>query len=144
MFAEIYPPGDGEQYGHTISKLTEELGELGEAIRAIRVTPAYFLNEAADLFAWLMHLQTILDTANMTPDDQVGFRLTERFSAAYPDRCGHCQNQICVCPPILGSTLGRIGHERQVAGSELLGPRDILRLFGLSTQPEKESKPSGY
>src|SRR5712692_4549272 len=31
MFAEIYPPGDGEQYGHTISKLTEELGELGEA-----------------------------------------------------------------------------------------------------------------
>ena len=57
MFGDIYPASQTEDYKMTFARFTEELGELGEALRVSPVAPGYFLSEASDVFAWLMHLQ---------------------------------------------------------------------------------------
>src|SRR5205807_4051616 len=51
MFRTIYPIHQGEMYGPTFARLSEELGELGEAVRLFEDEPNYFLSEAADVFA---------------------------------------------------------------------------------------------
>lgn len=60
MFADIYPVVATEDYPATFARFTEELGELSEAVHVFPIAPGYFLSEAADVFAWLMHLQNIL------------------------------------------------------------------------------------
>jgi hypothetical protein len=37
--------------------------------------------------------------------------IEEVMYAQYPDKCRACQQTICNCQPILGSTLGRIAHD---------------------------------
>lgn len=111
MFSSIYPAQQTEDYGPSFGRLTEELGELAEALRIFPAAPGYFLSEAADVFAWLMHIQNIVDQKKGTPKAERGKFLEDSFSYAYPDRCLDCNQTKCSCPPILEETIGRIGHE---------------------------------
>lgn len=111
MFDEIYPSKESDEYGPTFARLSEELGELAEAIRVFSSEPGYFLSEACDVFAWLMHLANLYETKNGVPTDKrysiIGFEM----AMAYPDYCPACLKRICSCPPILKTTIGRIVHE---------------------------------
>lgn len=111
MFGSIYKPAHKPEFESTFARLTEELGELAEAVRVFPAAPGYFLSEAADVFAWLMNIQNNLDyLASRDPDDY-GVTLEDGFCKLYPDYCRDCRQQRCVCPPILESTIGRIAHE---------------------------------
>lgn len=111
MFRDIYPPGHKPEFESTFARLTEELGELAEAVRVFPAAPGYFLSEAADVFAWLMNIQNNLDYQSAKESNEYGAALEERFCRAYPDYCRDCQKQRCICAPILESTIGRIAHE---------------------------------
>jgi NTP pyrophosphatase (non-canonical NTP hydrolase) len=105
MFRTIYPRTDMDQSAATFARMTEELGELAEAVRVFNAEPSYFISEAADLFAWLMQLQNQFDR------DGSNLTAGRLFAAEFPDRCRSCQQKTCVCPPIRPETLGRIAHE---------------------------------
>jgi pyrimidine deaminase RibD-like protein/NTP pyrophosphatase (non-canonical NTP hydrolase) len=111
MFGSIYRPGHKAEFESTFARLTEELGELAEAVRVFPAAPGYFLSEAADVFAWLMNIQNNLDYRASRDPEQYGTDLEESFCRWYPDYCRDCRQQRCVCPPILDSTIGRIAHE---------------------------------
>lgn len=111
MFSDIYQVQQTEEYGSNFARLAEELGELAEAVRVFRAQPGYFLSEAADVFAWLMHIQNLVDFKNGVKSDQRGNAFEVAMAKAYPDGCKDCGKRICVCPPILPSTIGRIAHE---------------------------------
>ena len=124
----------------TFARFTEELGELAEALRVFPVAPGYFLSEAADVFAWLMHLQNLLHSKTLPPRQPRGRDLVGAFVPGYPDRCGDCGNPVCTCPPILPSTLGRIAHEVPAkrasfgSGGALLPIDEAMELFRASTR----------
>lgn len=111
MFGSIYPAQQTEVYGPSFARLNEELGELAEAVRVFNAVPGYYLSEAADVFAWLMHIQNILDLRKKIKSENRGHSLEEAFARAYPDGCQDCGQRVCTCPPILASTIGRIAHE---------------------------------
>jgi pyrimidine deaminase RibD-like protein/NTP pyrophosphatase (non-canonical NTP hydrolase) len=111
MFAQVYPTFQGEGYGPTFARLMEELGELAEAVRVFPEAPGYFLSEAADVFAWLMHVQNLIEDKSEMPIQNRGQSLAKEFSLSYPGGCTECGGAVCSCPPILASTIGRIGHE---------------------------------
>lgn len=111
MFNEIYPAEQNDQYGTTFARLYEELAELAEAVHVFPSVPGYFLSEAADVFAWLMKVQNIIDEKAGRRKDRRGTALEENFAKAYPDACNDCGREVCSCPPILASTIGRIAHE---------------------------------
>jgi hypothetical protein len=69
------------------------------------------LSEAADVFAWLMNIQNNIDLRDGKREEQYGLSLEGNFCRAYPDICLECKKQRCICPPILKSTIGRMGHE---------------------------------
>jgi NTP pyrophosphatase (non-canonical NTP hydrolase) len=100
-----------EEFGPSFARLAEELGELAEAVRIFRSQPGYFLSEAADVFAWLMHIQNSVDSKAGVKADTRGNALEIAMSKAYPHGCKDCGRRICICPPILPSTIGRIAHE---------------------------------
>jgi pyrimidine deaminase RibD-like protein/NTP pyrophosphatase (non-canonical NTP hydrolase) len=129
MFRYIYPTAEPRA---AMAKLTEELGELAEAVRVRHVTPGYFLNEAADVFAWLMQLQNYFDNRSdlVTSEAQAGEPLSEAFADAYPDRCARCHNQLCSCPAVDLDTVGRIAHDRPMNTNELLSIHDVMAGFG--------------
>lgn len=86
------------------------------------VEPGYFVSEASDVFAWLMHLQNLVDQKKGTPKAERGLRLNQAFAQAYPGVCVDCGAEACVCPAVLPKTIGRIAHEV---------PRNrLLMLFG--------------
>lgn len=109
MFAAIYPPSSTEDFAMTFAKLTEEMGELAEALRVFTAAPGYFLSEAADVFAWLMKLNNLVEAS--LPKTERGLQLQTLLASSYPSRCRDCNSAVCVCPPILPSTIGRIAHE---------------------------------
>ena len=111
MYSKIFPAQQTEDYGPSFGRLAEEFGELAESIRIFPAEPGYFLSEAADVFAWLMHIQNIVDQKAHTPKAQRGERLETLVCKAYPDQCIDCGNSVCNCPPIHDSTIGRIAHE---------------------------------
>jgi pyrimidine deaminase RibD-like protein/NTP pyrophosphatase (non-canonical NTP hydrolase) len=111
MFSAIYPAQQTEEYASTFARCAEELGELAEALRVFPEAPDYFLNEAADVFAWLMHLRNLIDLRSGTPKRDRGAEFEKEFCNAYPDRCLDCGQATCVCPPILKGTIGRIARE---------------------------------
>jgi NTP pyrophosphatase (non-canonical NTP hydrolase) len=111
MFASIYPPATTEDYAPTFAKLMEEIGELAEALRVFPASPGYFLSEAADVYAWLMKLNNLVEEQSGTLPDERGNALQAAFVSAYPARCIDCNAAVCTCPPILASTVGRIAHE---------------------------------
>ena len=113
MFYEIYPIHQGDDYDKVLGRFTEEIGELAEAIRVFKVAPSYFLSEAADVFAWLMHLYNLYET-RIHPQIEVEERgkfIEKTLFELYPDKCKECNQQICNCPPILKSTIGRITND---------------------------------
>jgi pyrimidine deaminase RibD-like protein/NTP pyrophosphatase (non-canonical NTP hydrolase) len=109
LFASIYPPTGTEDYSMTFAKLSEEMGELAETIRVFSAAPGYFISEAADVFAWLMKLNNLVE--KNVPKLSRGEELQRYLAEAYPARCRDCNAAICACPPILASTIGRIAHE---------------------------------
>ena len=111
MFNDIYPVNQGDQYGPAFARLYEELAELAEAVRVFPSVPGYFLSEAADVFAWLMKVQNIIDEKSNRRKERRGRVIDESFARAYPDACAECGRLVCSCPPILASTIGRIAHE---------------------------------
>ena len=62
------------------------------------------LGEAADVFAWLMKIQNIIDEKAGRRRERRGTALEERFAKAYPNACNDCGRLVCSCPPILAST----------------------------------------
>jgi len=111
MFNTIYPVTQTDEYGAIFARLYEELAELAEAVRTFRSVPGNFLSEAADVFAWLMRVQKLIDESSERRRDQRGTALEEDFAKSYPDACTQCGRYVCSCPPILVSTIGRIAHE---------------------------------
>lgn len=140
MFAGIYPVTATEDYPATVGRFTEELGELAEALRVSPIAPGYFLSEAADVFAWLMHLQNLIHSKRHYREVDRGVALSEWFKSAYPDRCSDCLNPVCTCPPILPGTLGRIAHEIPkettafAPGGALLSQEEAIHLFNLGAR----------
>jgi pyrimidine deaminase RibD-like protein/NTP pyrophosphatase (non-canonical NTP hydrolase) len=111
MYGEIYPATQTESYEVIFGRFTEELGELAEAVRVGPVVPGYFLSEAADVFAWLMKLVNVYEVKHGVTLQNRGKRIEEAMYQQYPDKCRVCQETMCRCQPILGSTLGRIAHD---------------------------------
>lgn len=111
MFQDIYPARSAAEYGEAFARLSEELGELAEAVRVFPAEPGYFLSEAADVFAWLMKVKNIIELEKMVPKKNYGRAIEITFCKSYPDSCYECGKKICACPPILASTIGRIAHE---------------------------------
>jgi NTP pyrophosphatase (non-canonical NTP hydrolase) len=113
MFIAIYGAPD-EEFASIFARLNEELGELAEAVRVFPVAPHYFLNEAADVFAWLLRSHCRIAQSHGDVCEGWGQLLGEQLWAAYPDTCKECQADPCVCPPLLRPALGRLA----VAGPE--------------------------
>jgi pyrimidine deaminase RibD-like protein/NTP pyrophosphatase (non-canonical NTP hydrolase) len=116
MFDNIYPVTSTEDYKPVFARLVEELGELSEAIRVFPAEPGYFLSEACDVFAWLMRIQNIYDSKH---NKKVGDALNMGLAKSYPDICLDCNQDVCSCPPILKSTIGRIAHEIPIQKNSL-------------------------
>jgi hypothetical protein len=140
MFAKIYSMASTEDYPATLGRFTEELGELAEALRVWPIAPGYLLSEAADVFAWLMHLQNLIHSKRRLTESDRGRHLVEWFVSSYPDKCTDCQNPVCTCPPILPGTLGRIAHEIPTGpqpfaqGGALLSTEEASLLFDLGSR----------
>lgn len=112
MFAEIYPVSQTEtSYAPAFARLGEELGELAEAVRVFESQPGYFFSEAADVFAWLMRIQNLLDHKNQATKATRGKWLEKAFFTAYPGICLDCGDSSCSCAMILNKTIGRIAAE---------------------------------
>jgi NTP pyrophosphatase (non-canonical NTP hydrolase) len=79
MFLSIYKTGHKPEFESTFARLTEELGELAEAVRVFPAAPGYFLSEAADVYAWLMNIQNNLDYQASKEPDEYGRALEESF-----------------------------------------------------------------
>jgi NTP pyrophosphatase (non-canonical NTP hydrolase) len=112
MFQEIYPRERNERFSQNDSvRLSEELGELCEAIRSLAIAPQYFISEAPDVFAWLMGIANQFDADY---DREFGFKLERNMVTQYPSTCRFCDFAICKCPPIHPDTLGRIADDASV------------------------------
>jgi NTP pyrophosphatase (non-canonical NTP hydrolase) len=105
MFRDIYPETRNYPAGRVYAHLAEEMGELAEAVRVFEVVPAFFLNEAPDVFAWILQIQNSLEANSTTP----GEALETLFCSSYPDLCQGCAAEECQCPSVLPSTVGRLG-----------------------------------
>lgn len=111
MFSSIYPAHQTETLSAAFARLTEELGELAEALRVFPAEPGYFLSEASDVFAWLMKVQNLIEAKAEIEEMRHGAALDAAFAKSYPFGCKDCSQPVCVCPPILEGTIGRIAHE---------------------------------
>jgi NTP pyrophosphatase (non-canonical NTP hydrolase) len=109
MFASVYPRGLDES-ARSVVGLFEELGELAEAVRVFDRFPKYFIGEAADVFSYLMGLANE-HALQMERDDCGTFDFEKEFLNRYPGLCVQCGYQICVCPSVPASTVGRMAKE---------------------------------
>lgn len=139
MFAEIYTPEQEEKFPSVFARVTEELGELAEATRLFDLAPGYFFSEAADFFAWIMHLQAVRFDHQGVYGEAAENELSAMMFDEYPDVCKDCENQLCICPPVLRSTFGRIAREMplgnldQDGGAPLLSFSEAVETFNLSS-----------
>ena len=127
MFHKIYPVVRTESMQMVFARLAEEMGELAEALRVREIAPAYYISEAADVFAWLMRVQTWYNIQTGSDGDTLG----RWMQAAYPGRCTECGQTTCACPAILDSAYGRLSHEvpEDVVPKSLIPLRDSLARF---------------
>jgi NTP pyrophosphatase (non-canonical NTP hydrolase) len=129
MFNDIYPRDDATNHETNIRRLTEELGELCEAVRTLSVAPEYFVSEAHDVFAWLMGLANQFDFDNRQGP---GLQLERDMEECHPVHCRKCLHQICVCPPVHPDTLGPIAREAPLdvtTGGRLFSLQESIQLF---------------
>jgi NTP pyrophosphatase (non-canonical NTP hydrolase) len=83
--ADTYGVRDGERgVPATVAWLTEELGELAQAVR--KGTREQQLHELGDVLAWLASLA-----------EQLGLSLDDA-AARYADGCPACGGRPCACP----------------------------------------------
>jgi len=124
MFNEIYPRTFTEvSSGRSSIGLLEELGELAEAVRVFEKHPKYFAGEAADIFSYIMGIAN--EHSLKVEAEQGGkFDFDSEFLLRYPGLCTQCGHQVCVCPNVPESTVGRLSKELEIA--------DLGRLFGES------------
>jgi pyrimidine deaminase RibD-like protein len=104
MFGEIYPGTITTDASNIYVHIIEELGELAEAVRVFEYMPGLFLDEAPDVFAWIMQMHNSFDNGSSSP----GARLEEIFCREYPDLCQVCASEVCECPSVLPSSVGRL------------------------------------
>jgi NTP pyrophosphatase (non-canonical NTP hydrolase) len=85
LMADTYGAQDRERgLAATVAWLTEELGELAQAVR--KGTPEQQLHELGDVLAWLASLA-----------EQLGLSLEDAV-ARYADGCPKCGRIPCTCP----------------------------------------------
>lgn len=136
MFNDVYPRDDSTTNENNVYRLTEELGELAEATRALPVAPEYFVSEAPDVFAWLMGFANQFDF-DRHDQSEYGASLSESMQRYYPGHCVLCGMTVCKCPPIPASTLGRIAREAPLAvlgGERLFSLGESIALFRKAEQ----------
>jgi hypothetical protein len=131
MFASIYPLNQSQSEQYIYTRLCEELGELAEAIRLREVTRAFTVNEAVDVFAWLMAVANHLE-----PVDRDGLSfLDHQFAELFAEGCPECRRPLCKCDPILEDRVGRVADEVEPAvfatlQQVLLSSSQYLAIFG--------------
>jgi NTP pyrophosphatase (non-canonical NTP hydrolase) len=132
-FNNIYPRDDNTGHEMNIHRLSEELGELAEAVRVLPVAPQYFVSEAPDVFAWLMGFANQFDFDRHTLDVEYGTALETAMAQEYPGHCKLCERQVCKCPPIPAETLGRIAKDAPLNivldGEGLFSTQESVNLF---------------
>jgi NTP pyrophosphatase (non-canonical NTP hydrolase) len=127
QFGKIYQTFQGQQYDYVFARLSEELGELAEAVRVFKSNPYYFISEAADVFAWLMKLQNLFEFKTKVDPTDRGIALEERLATEYPGYCTKCWGTRCHCPPLLPSTVGRTAKDvKGLAPEQMYLPVDEL------------------
>ncbi len=112
MFAAIYPRQIDDST-RSVVVLFEELGELAEAVRVFERHPKYFAGEAADVFSYLMGLATEY-SLHRDADEQKPFDLEGELLRRYPGIYVQCGYQVCVCPLVPDSTVGRMAKELDI------------------------------
>jgi NTP pyrophosphatase (non-canonical NTP hydrolase) len=131
MFNDIYPRASDTDHETNVARLTEEIGELAEAVRALPVAPQYFMAEAPDVFAWLMGFANQFDYDRREDLAGYGTRLSQALQAEYPGYCRLCEKAVCKCAPIPSATLGRIAKEipADVVAGRLFSLQESIQLF---------------
>jgi len=108
-----------------LNRLSEEMGEVAEAIRLEHVSPIAVSSELADVFAWMMAV------ANMLPShlNDPTFSLEAVLWSQYPGRCNYCFKTQCIClnDRVRPSLIASVGME---------GPQPVDELTGL---PRKDA-----
>jgi diguanylate cyclase (GGDEF)-like protein len=106
MFAGVYRDpvaglprkDDSSVLSALLTRLAEELGEVGEAICLDgRIDPSALFavrNELADVFAWMMALA---NNIHLMGSNVAGFMIEDRAWQMYPNKCYHCQESPCQC-----------------------------------------------
>jgi NTP pyrophosphatase (non-canonical NTP hydrolase) len=130
MFRNIYRRDDKTSHDENIARLSEEFGELAEAIRVLPVAPQYFVSEAPDVFAWLMGFANQFDFDRIAASET----LEQAMERHYPGACQICRHSVCKCPPIPAQTLGRIAKEAPIkrvfpSHPGLFSPAEMIELF---------------
>jgi NTP pyrophosphatase (non-canonical NTP hydrolase) len=123
MFAKIYPRAV-EESARSVVGLFEEVGELAEAVRVFDRYPKYFAGEAADVFSYLMGLANEY-ALQKERDDLGAFDLESEFLKRYPGLCVRCGYQVCICPLVPDSTVGRMAKEIDIDDLEGLFSSDF-------------------
>ena len=83
--SDTYGTRDADRgIAETIAWLTEEIGELAQAVR--KGTPAQQMHELGDVIAWVASLA-----------DQLGLSLDEA-AGRYAEGCPSCHALPCACP----------------------------------------------
>src|SRR5262245_59545010 len=123
MFAEIYPRNvDDVGKGRSTVGLLEELGELAEAVRVFEKHPKYFAGEAADVFSYIMGIAN--EHALKMQIDGQDFDFESEFLQRYPGLCLQCGYEVCICPSVPESTVGRLSKELDLAAVDDLFRRE--------------------
>ncbi len=123
MFDRIYPRETKDLgSGHSTVGLLEELGELAEAVRVFDKHPKYFAGEAADVFSYIMGIANE-HQLNLQMEGKPEFDFEAEFLRRYPGLCLQCGHEVCICPTVPDSTVGRLAKELDLA--------PIDRLFNL-------------
>lgn len=126
LFQDIYPRQKSDQVGRNTLGLLEEIGELAEAIRVFDVHPKYFAGEVADVFSYIMGVANKYDLA--LQEEGKRFSLEKEFLKRYPGLCVQCGYEICICPAIPESTIGRMAKELDLTKDDDLFRLDLENL----------------
>ncbi|WP_415404137.1 hypothetical protein [Tateyamaria sp. SN3-11] len=118
MFQTIYPKGLGT-IEYSCVKLTEELGEMAEAIRVFDHSPSYLLSEAADIFSHLFGIASEIQAVAKQINSEKCLNL-DLFEQLYPGQCRRCRSTVCICPHLPRETVGRISREIPIIDTEPL------------------------
>lgn len=98
-FASVRP-GTEEALGRLqkmYTRLSEEISELGEAVRFSHLYPSNFDNELADYTAWLFAFVSCLHYAGAGSSQML--LAEELFWPTYPGICTVCMLDVCDCRP---------------------------------------------